>query len=82
MYQIRSNRELVRTANVVSSQQTAVLRVVRNLAAFNGVLIVLADHLRLGFAKMPIDEIVPLVLMVIFRTDPGGAAGDFHPCVA
>jgi H+-transporting ATPase len=32
--------ELVRTAHVVSSQQKAVLRVVRNLAAFNGVLIV------------------------------------------
>jgi H+-transporting ATPase len=33
--------ELVRTAHVVSSQQKAVLRVVRNLAAFNGVVIVL-----------------------------------------
>jgi len=31
--------ELVRTAHVVSSQQKAVLRVVRNLAMFNGVLI-------------------------------------------
>ena len=33
--------ELVRTAHVVSSQQKAVLRVVRNLAVFNGVVIVL-----------------------------------------
>ena len=33
--------ELVRTAHVVSTQQKAVLRVVRNLAAFNGVVIVL-----------------------------------------
>ena len=33
--------ELVRTAHVVSSQQKAVLRVVRNLAGFNGVVIVL-----------------------------------------
>src|SRR3984957_10960338 len=32
--------ELVRTAHVVSSQQKAVLRVVRNLAVFNGVVIV------------------------------------------
>jgi H+-transporting ATPase len=32
--------ELVRTAHVVSSQQKAVLRVVRNLALFNGVVIV------------------------------------------
>ena len=33
--------ELVRTAHVESSQQKAVLRVVRNLAIFNGVIIVL-----------------------------------------
>jgi len=33
--------ELVRTAHVGSTQQMAVLRVVRNLAAFNGVVIVL-----------------------------------------
>ena len=33
--------ELVRTAHVVSSQQKAVLRVVRNLAVFNGILIVI-----------------------------------------
>ena len=33
--------ELVRTAHVVSSQQIAVFRVVRNLAACNGVIIVL-----------------------------------------
>ena len=33
--------ELIRTAHVVSSQQKAVLRVVRNLAMFNGFLIVL-----------------------------------------
>ena len=33
--------ELVRTAHIVGSQQKAVLRVVRNLAAFNGVVIVL-----------------------------------------
>ena len=32
--------EPVRTAHVVSSQQKAVLRVVRNLAAFRGVVIV------------------------------------------
>src|SRR5579862_8800981 len=33
--------ELVRTAHVVSAQQKAVLRVVRNLAAFNGVIIIM-----------------------------------------
>jgi H+-transporting ATPase len=31
--------DLVRTAHVVSSEQKAVLRVVRNLAVFNGVVI-------------------------------------------
>ena len=43
--------ELVRTAHVVSSQQKAVLRVVRNLAGFAGcvivVLVVYADVLHL-----------------------------------
>src|ERR1035438_7681016 len=33
--------ELVRTAHVVSSQQKAVLRIVRNLAIFNGVIIMI-----------------------------------------
>jgi len=33
--------ELVRTAHVVSTQQKAVLRVVRNLAIFNGTLIII-----------------------------------------
>ena len=61
--------ELVRTANVVSSQQTAVLRVVRNLAAFNGVLIVLLITYA-WFLKMPIDEIVPLVLTAILASIP------------
>ena len=36
--------ELVRTAHVVSSQQKAVLHVVRNLAIFNGVIIVGLDQ--------------------------------------
>jgi H+-transporting ATPase len=61
--------ELVRTAHVVSSQQKAVLRVVRNLALFNGVLIVLlvayADVLR-----MPLGEIIPLVLTAVLASIP------------
>jgi H+-transporting ATPase len=61
--------ELVRTAHVVSSQQTAVLRVVRNLAAFNGVLIVLLITYA-WFLKLPIDEIVPLVLTAILASIP------------
>ena len=43
--------ELVRTAHVVSSQQKAVLRVVRNLAAFNGLLITVSyTHLLVAVA--------------------------------
>src|SRR5580700_11228987 len=48
--------ELVRTAHVVSSQQKAVLRVVRNLAVFNGVVIVLLVAYAC-FLKMPLEEI-------------------------
>ena len=61
--------ELVRTAHVVSSQQKAVLSVVRNLAAFNGVVIVML----VGYAyflKMPVAEIVPLVLTAILASIP------------
>jgi len=61
--------ELVRTAHVVSSQQKAVLRVVRNLAAFNGVLIVLLVAYA-WFLKMPAAEIIPLVLTAILASIP------------
>jgi H+-transporting ATPase len=60
---------LVRTAHVVSSQQKAVLRVVRNLAVFNGVIIVLL----VGYAsllKLPLAEIIPLVLTAILASIP------------
>ena len=61
--------ELVRTAHVVSSQQKAVLHVVRNLAVFNGILIVLL----VAYAKahaMPSSEIIPLVLTAILASIP------------
>jgi H+-transporting ATPase len=61
--------ELVRTAHVESSQQKAVLRVVRNLAMFNGVIIVIL----VGYAhalKMPVAEIVPLVLTAVLASIP------------
>jgi len=61
--------ELVRTAHVVSSQQKAVLRVVRNLAVFNGVAILLL----VGYAyfmKMPLAEIIPLVLTAVLASIP------------
>jgi H+-transporting ATPase len=61
--------ELVRTAHVESSQQKAVLRVVRNLAMVNGVIIAIL----VGYAyalKMPGSEIVPLVLTGILASIP------------
>ena len=61
--------ELVRTAHVVSTQQKAVLHVVRNVALFNGVLIVLlvAYSYYIGLA---VAEIVPLVLTAILGSIP------------
>ena len=61
--------ELVRTARVVSSQQKAVLRVVRNLAGFNGVVILLLVAYA-WFLKMPLDEIIPLVLTAVLASIP------------
>jgi len=61
--------ELVRTAHVVSSQQHAVLRVVRNLAVFNGILIILLVTYALAHA-MPAGEIIPLVLTAILASIP------------
>src|ERR1019366_4119061 len=56
--------ELVLSAHAVSSEQKAVLRVVRNLAAFNGVVI-LAVVAYAYFLKMPMGEIIPLVLTAV-----------------
>jgi H+-transporting ATPase len=61
--------ELVRTAHVVSSQQLAVLRVVRNLAAFNGVVIMILVAYAY-FLKMPLAEIVPLGLTAVLASIP------------
>ena len=61
--------ELVRTAHVVSSQQKAVLRVVRNLAVFNGILIILLVTYALAHA-MPASEIIPLVLTAVLASIP------------
>jgi H+-transporting ATPase len=61
--------ELVRTAHVESSQQKAVLRVVRNLAMANGLIIALL----VGYAyalRLPRGEIVPLVLTAILASIP------------
>jgi H+-transporting ATPase len=61
--------ELVRTAHVVSSQQKAVLRVVRNLAMFNGVVIAMLVAYAY-FLKMPLAEIIPLVLTAVLASIP------------
>ena len=61
--------ELVRTAHVESSQQKAVLRVVRNLAMSNGVIIAML----VGYAyalKLPLGEIIPLVLTAVLASIP------------
>jgi H+-transporting ATPase len=61
--------ELVRTAHIVSSQQVAVLRIVRNLGLFNGLIIVvlvLYSH----FAGLPLSEIVTLVLTAVLASIP------------
>jgi H+-transporting ATPase len=61
--------ELVRTAHVTSSQQKAVLHVVRNLAIFNGLVIVglvsYANARGLGWS-----EIIPLVLTAVLAAIP------------
>jgi len=61
--------ELVRTAHVVSSQQKAVMHVVRNLAAFNGVVIAMLVAYA-AFLRMPLAEIVPLILTAVLASIP------------
>jgi len=61
--------ELVRTAHVESTQQKAVLRVVRNLAVFNGGVILLLVCYA-WYLKMPVADIMPLVLTAILASIP------------
>ena len=61
--------ELVRTARVVSSQQHAVFRLVRNLAVFNGILIVLLVAYAMAHA-MPASEIIAMVLTAVLASIP------------
>jgi H+-transporting ATPase len=61
--------ELVLNAYVVSSQQKAVLRVVRNLAMCNGAIIVIL----VGYAwvhAMPLTEIISLMLTAVLASIP------------
>jgi H+-transporting ATPase len=61
--------ELVRTAHVVSTQQKAVLKIVRNLAIFNSVVILAMGAYAYTHA-MPWSEIVPLLLTSILAAIP------------
>jgi H+-transporting ATPase len=61
--------ELVRTAHVVSTQQKAVLRIVRNLAIFNGIVILLIGAYAYSHA-MPWSEIIPLLLTSVLAAIP------------
>ncbi len=61
--------ELVRTAHVVSSEQKAVFRVVRNLAGFNGVVAV-ALTAYAYWLGMSVFELVPLILIAVLGTVP------------
>ena len=69
--------ELVRTAHVVSSQQKAVLRIVRNLAMFDGAVILLIGV----YAYLPRDAVErdhSPVAHVGSRFDTSGIARDLH----
>jgi H+-transporting ATPase len=61
--------ELVRTAHVESTQQKTVVRVVRNLAIFNGGTIALLVAYAYG-RHMPTTEVVPLVLTAVLASIP------------
>ncbi len=61
--------ELVRTAHVVSTQQKAVLKIVRNLAIFNGIVILAMSTYAYTHA-MPWSEMVPLLLTFILAAIP------------
>jgi H+-transporting ATPase len=61
--------ELVRSAKVESSEQKAILRVVRNLALFNGAVTILLTIYALLLA-MPRGDIVDLVLVAVLSAIP------------
>ncbi len=73
--------ELVRTAHVTSSEQKAVLRVVRNLAIFNSVVIIMLVAYAYRLA-MPLAEIVPLVLTGILASIPVALPATFTVAAA
>ncbi len=61
--------ELVRTAHGLSSQEAVVLRLVRNLAVFNGV-VVLAQLAYAAALRLPTREVIPLTLTAVLAAIP------------
>ncbi len=61
--------ELVRIAHAESGEQKAVLGVVRNLAVFNGAIVVVLVSYAHSIA-MPVDHIIPLVLTALLASVP------------
>ena len=61
--------ELVRSAKVESSEQKAILRVVRNLALFNGAVTILLTIYAL-WLPMPYGDIIPLILVAVLSSIP------------
>ena len=61
--------ELVRIAHAESGEQKAVLGVVRNLAVFNGAIVVVLVTYAHSIA-MPVDHIIPLVLTALLASVP------------
>ena len=61
--------ELVRSAHVVSTQQKAVLRIIRNLAVFNS-LIIVAMGVYAWHHAMPSSEMIPLLLTSVLAVIP------------
>jgi H+-transporting ATPase len=68
--------ELVQTAHSISSQQTAVLQIVRNLAIFNGVVIVLMGIFAYS-QSLPRGEIISLLLTSVLAAIPVGLPATF-----
>jgi H+-transporting ATPase len=73
--------ELVRTAHVVSSQQKAVLQIVRNLAIFNGVVILLVGAYAI-IHSMPWSELIPLLLTAVLAAIPVALPATFTVATA
>jgi H+-transporting ATPase len=68
--------ELVQKAHSISSQQTAVLEIVRNLAIFNGVVIVLMGIFAYSHS-LPRGEIISLLLTSVLAAIPVGLPATF-----